>query len=372
MSRTLHDLEAMARAAADDAALATARTLAEARVARYRRGRASVVGAVAAVVGVLAVVGLTQSRPDGVAPAVASPTPGASASPSPSASAASDPAACAPATVIPGKAVGMWGGMESSWNSTPVAPCDEWPAELLAHPNTVLINTRDDTMVEAYYRVDGPDMDAWRDLGPDFLVPDPDAAWPADRWIVVDAATRELLEVDRIPDQVDDAAPVDLSTFSPGTQAVAAGLHHPALRLLAVGGFAYGDSSTAPGALGPVLLYRDADAYAAYLEDPSRDPGAMMTVTLSAVADPALTRTVTSPEGQAVEPDLAALRDGSLYFRLADGSGDAIQCPVGDDAYLTVRASPADAAVFDLTRAVVEALRTEAGASLDRCDVAAG
>lgn len=111
-------------------------------------------------------------------------------------------AACNPADLITGKAPNEFvGGMEGWFNSTPVAPCSQWEERTLAHPDTVLINTRDGTLVEAYGRTDTDVLDPYRDLGDDMVVPNPDATWPDNSLVLIDAGSGELLETFEILDQ---------------------------------------------------------------------------------------------------------------------------------------------------------------------------
>ncbi|WNM24431.1 hypothetical protein [Demequina capsici] len=166
------------------------------RVARYRTGRmvlASVVGLVmvgAVVFGTTLRPGPTQNAPL----ATPSSTPDVTVTPDTVVTQASDAnPACNAATGIEGKPAGSVGGMEGWWNSTPVAACDQWDQQILDHPDTVTINTYDDTMVEAYYRTSIDALGVYANLGPDFVIPDPDPSWPADSMIVIDARTGEVL-----------------------------------------------------------------------------------------------------------------------------------------------------------------------------------
>ncbi len=175
----------------------------EARVERYRAGRA-VLGSLAgtAVVGIV-VLGVTHRQ----GPHEVDPVATASASTTPDVVVTA--AACHGATGIEGKPAGSLAGLEGWWNATPTAPCDEWDQVILEHPDTVTINTADNTMVEAYYRTSIDALGVYRDLGPDFVVPDPDPTWPADSIIVIDAATGEVLSSSLLSAYADTTDGVD-------------------------------------------------------------------------------------------------------------------------------------------------------------------
>jgi len=74
----------------------------------------------------------------------------------------------------------------------------------MAHPDTILINTTDNTMMEAYYRTSIDALGAYANLGPDFVVPNPDPTWPADSLVLIDAKTGEVIFADPISDYSED------------------------------------------------------------------------------------------------------------------------------------------------------------------------
>lgn len=169
----------------------------ERRIARHRTGRVVLSSFVAlAVVGGLTFAATAMPFTGNSGPAVVP-----SETPSPSALGIDPhPAGCIAAQVVSGKPVGNLGGLMGWYNSTPTAPCDEWPEQILDHPDTVLIYTGDNTMVEAYYRTNIDALGIYAHLGEDFVVPDPDPSWPADRLVLIDARTNEVLEVTDIAD----------------------------------------------------------------------------------------------------------------------------------------------------------------------------
>ncbi|WP_084125020.1 hypothetical protein [Demequina sp. NBRC 110054] len=181
----------------------------EVRVARYRAGRTVLlsVGGLA-VVGALLFGTTLRPAPAEVGPATeATPSTAASHGPAVMEGSGADAAACRPATVIAGKAAGGVGGVEGYWNSTPVRACEDWDQVILSHPETATINTTDGTMIEASYRTSMAALGDYADLGPDFVVPDPDPEWPAKSVIVIDVATGEILYERLLADfpQFDDA-----------------------------------------------------------------------------------------------------------------------------------------------------------------------
>lgn len=176
----------------------------EQRIARYRTGRL-----VLSSVGVLAVVGgvtfaaMAMPFKGNAGPAVPpSATPSASAS-APASGLDTRAAACLAAQVVPGKSVGNLGGLMGWFNTSPAVPCDQWPDQVLDHPDTILINTTDNTMVEAYYRTNIAALGIYAHLGDDYVVPDPDPSWPADSLVLIDARTQEVLEVTALADLPD-------------------------------------------------------------------------------------------------------------------------------------------------------------------------
>ncbi|SEJ63226.1 hypothetical protein [Demequina mangrovi] len=370
---TFENLQALAVAAWDDAAHGVDVEAVAGRVARHRRRRGLAVGAASVAVVALGFVAASlwlPGRPTEVAPATSS-TP-APAEPTETATASSLDlalaAACNDATEISGKAIGNIGGLETDWNSTPGAPCDEWPIEILEHPNTVVVNTSDGTMLQADYRVDGPDMDPYRDLGPAFLIPDPDPTWPADKLVVIDAATREVLEVNDIPDHADTFGlegeiPTSLSDE---TAAVLEALSHGDTLAQHLDGWELVGTSEMTEAWGSVLTLAPTDVYDAMEADPS----AGMTVHANVVLTPEpLTagQTVTSAEGEEVPLGDNPLLD-LLYYFPEQFRGGGFQCPIGDEAFLVVQSYPGDdPRLDDLQVDVFEALRAMTGYELPRC-----
>lgn len=169
----------------------------ERRIARHRTGRVVLSSLVAlAAIGGVAFGAMAMPSSNDIDPAV---PPSITASPTASAPDARS-AACAEAQVIPGKSVGNLGGLMGWFNATPTAPCEEWEDRILDHPETVLIYTGDNTMVEAYYRTTIDALGVYAHLSEDFLVPDPNPSWPADSLVLIDARTTEVLEVTALAD----------------------------------------------------------------------------------------------------------------------------------------------------------------------------
>lgn len=184
----------------------------EERVSRYRAGRAVLASFAGIGVAGVVVAGALQALGAAEVSPATSPTPPPIPQPTDIVTDARDPA-CADATVVPGAPAGDVGGLEGWWNATPIAPCDEWNPAILAHPDTVTINTSDGTMLEASYRTSLAALGVYADLGPDFRVPDPDPEWPAASIIVIDAATGEVLSSSRISElhgQIYSAAEIQL------------------------------------------------------------------------------------------------------------------------------------------------------------------
>lgn len=183
----------------------------EGRVERARIGRMVLSsGAVVAVIGVLALVaprliGGDETTPAGTPTAVE--TMGATAEPDDTAG-NEVLVPCVAAQVVPGKPYdnpdgeGSLGGFEGWFNGQLTGDgCvsrDSWGEETYlaeAHPDTVWINTIDNTMLEATYRTTIDALGVYGTLSGDFVVPNPDPDWPADRIILIDARTGEVLIV---------------------------------------------------------------------------------------------------------------------------------------------------------------------------------
>ncbi|WP_062518500.1 hypothetical protein [Demequina gelatinilytica] len=367
---TLHQLHALAGATFDDGPLASDHSVVTERVARHRRTRTLVAGATGTAVVALGVVGLALwTSPATVAPAPAdSPAASSSAAPSPSATTAAEapPAECADATWIDGKPYNDVGGLEHRWAMAYSEPCDEWPEEVLAHPNTVVVNTVDGTMLQANVRVDGPDMDAYRDLGPDFLVPDPDPSWPADSFVIIDAATGEVLEAMTIHDPDFEAEAPDETPSGRDTAFFAmldAFGNTSAMSELPDGWVLIDGTSSTSGTYGPTLRYVSTATYEAYLADPA---GAMSPRYAVTLRDVPLDAAVTGPDGSPVQGDDSLLEQELYYDESINGGG--IQCPVGRDAYLVVQQKPeSDESIFAFQDALVAALREVTGLELKDC-----
>jgi|GEM_PF-5098218 len=109
---------------------------------------------------------------------------------------------CTAAVIVAGNPVGDLGGLEGWFNATADGQTcegqDTWDSEIAmmaAHPATVLINTIDGTMIEAYTRVGIDALGIYATLTGDFAVPDADPDWPANSAVLIDARTGEVLEV---------------------------------------------------------------------------------------------------------------------------------------------------------------------------------
>lgn len=200
------ELRQRAGAAYDATELAADVAPTERRVARDRarqRGLRAVIGAVAAA-------GLwfaAANVPWGGGQAGPAHTPTAVPSASPSISALGLDLCLTSASLVVGKPTETIGGLEGWFNSTGTAPCDlstEWDQLVMAHPDTILINTTDNTMMEAYYRTSIDALGAYANLGPDFVVPNPDPTWPADSLVLIDAKTGEVIFADPISDYSED------------------------------------------------------------------------------------------------------------------------------------------------------------------------
>ena len=136
-----------------------------------------------------------------------------SAAPSTTKSSVADewPAWCGSATVVPGKPVGNLAGFEGWYNSTMDAPCDEWDQKVKDHPDTVWVNTSDNTLLEAYYRTSRDALGVYGTLSGGFVIPDPDPSWPQDRLVLIDPRTGEVLDV------ADPADYADLTSGGPSS-----------------------------------------------------------------------------------------------------------------------------------------------------------
>lgn len=193
---SLKHLHSLAGAGFDHTMLRDDVSAVEKRIARYRSARAALASAAGIAVLGIAAAGMLQWP--GALEAAPADVPSASPSPTPAVVEESVKPGCAPATIVPGKAAGQIGGLEGWWNSTPASlPCERWDesdTRILDHPDTVLINTVDNTMVEAAYRTDRAALGIYATLDGDFVVPAPDPGWPANSLILIDAATGEVLE----------------------------------------------------------------------------------------------------------------------------------------------------------------------------------
>ncbi|MCB2413951.1 hypothetical protein LGT39_13955 [Demequina sp. TTPB684] len=191
------NLQSIAGLGFDGTTLHTDLDAVERRIARHRTGRAVVSSFVALAVLAGATYGASTMSMWGDSAPVAPPS---EATSQPTSSPTQRAAACLAAQVVSGKPVGDLGGLMGWFNSSPDAPCGEWPDQILDHPDTVLINTADNTMVEAYYRTNIDALGVYARLGEDFAVPDPDPSWPADSLILIDARTKEVLEITALAD----------------------------------------------------------------------------------------------------------------------------------------------------------------------------
>ncbi|MCR6713361.1 MAG: hypothetical protein NVV57_12030 [Demequina sp.] len=206
-------LRDQAGAAFDAPAMHSQLDAAEHRVERARVWRAVMsTGAVLvfACVAVFAVQALLGDR--------SSPMPAHSPSPSPSVTPdIADVLAlpCTVATVVPGNPIersdgGILRGFEGWFNSTYAEPggCDSsenWNEEiwLMAnHPDTVWINTSDNTVIEAYFRTSKDALGIWAHMDGKTIA-DPDPAWPADSAVLIDAHTGEVLLTSPLSDYLD-------------------------------------------------------------------------------------------------------------------------------------------------------------------------
>lgn len=209
------DLHQIAGLGLDTTGLTSDLAPVERRVVRHKRTRAALVSATGVAVIAAAAVGALQWPGDHDAgPAIVpSDSPSAVA---PSQEATVDPE-CRPATVIEGKPVEGFPADEKWFDPTPdEVPCARWgtsdPAldlTFAAHPDLVVINTADNTLVRAYYRTSRDALGVYASLGSDFAVPDPDPAWPPNAVVLIDAASGEVLANYQLPGYAEP----DLSMF---------------------------------------------------------------------------------------------------------------------------------------------------------------
>ena len=184
----------------------------EQRIERARRGRAAAgSGIVLAVIGVLAVLAPQFLGEESVAPAI-TPTPRHSVDATTAPITEAEPEVlipCIEAQGVSGKAYenpngeGSLGGFMGWWDSQATGDVCEsresWGEEMYlaeAHPDVVWINTIDNTMMDATYRTNIDALGVYGTLPGDSKIPDPDPTWPADRLILIDAHTGEVLIVE--------------------------------------------------------------------------------------------------------------------------------------------------------------------------------
>ena len=199
------DLHQIAGLGLDTTALSGDLARVERRVVRYKRTRAAFVSATGVAVIAAAAMGALQWPSDrGAAPAFEpSESPSASA---PTEDAVVDPE-CRPATVLEGTPVEGFPADEEWFDPTPdTVPCSRWgtsdPALDLSfesHPDLVVVNTVDNTMVRAYYRTSRDALGVYGSLGSDFAIPDPDPSWPPNAVVLIDAASGEALANYQLP-----------------------------------------------------------------------------------------------------------------------------------------------------------------------------
>ncbi|WNM24435.1 hypothetical protein [Demequina capsici] len=304
----------------------------EARIARYRTGRtvlASFAGV--AVVGAIAVGAMQRLGPAENAPATTpSSTPDATVT-----QAAVDPN-CVPLTIVPGKAAPELGDAGLGWTDQDSLTCSRRSQEFLDHPDTVAINTVDDTMVEAYYRTSIDDLGVYADLGPDFVVPDPDPSWPENTVIMIDAHTREVLSVYVLPGYA-TPEPSLLGWVDWMTQR----LTDPLQDAYAPAGFHVVTEGYGNTQVDDLVMPRTygTDQYDQHLSDPSVDEGPWVDIRLAPLPD--------NYAAQQPLPDGMTLVDSDVYVtgsRVIDtGTGTfTVDIPVGDTAFLRVDGSDLD------------------------------
>ncbi|WP_062132686.1 hypothetical protein [Demequina aestuarii] len=331
-----HDLHGLAGAGFDGTGLADGPERVERRVARWRDARAALASVAGIAVVAMMAVGLNSS------PAVV-PLPGspveppvtASAMPAPGVSmGGTDPSPCAEATVVPGKAIGNFGGLMGWFSDTPSAPCDEWDQQILDHPDTVLIYTADNTMVEAYYRTSIDALGPYADLGPDFEVPTPDPDWPENMVVLIDAKTGEVLLVQEVPETFGDAegGATELSDRLVGDRdALADRLEGLARGGEAPDGFQIDAEATGPGT--------EADLADPLVFVPADHPLSEDLPTIVARLVRGDQTAAPSPEAEALETGLPVA--GAVLFDVMEPGDMAARTmqlgvPIGDDATLVV------------------------------------
>ncbi|MDN4481285.1 hypothetical protein [Demequina muriae] len=330
-----HDLHGLAGAGFDDSTLADGPDRVGRRVARWRDVRAALMSA-ASIVAIAAVaVGVNEARwaepmpGEPLAPTVtasAMPEPGVSTGPA-------DRVGCAEATVVPGKAVGNFGGLEGWFNGTPVAPCAEWDEQILDHPDTVLIHTGDNTMVEAYYRTSIDALGVYADLGPDFAVPNPAPDWPADSFVLIDARTGEVLETWPVSDfatdlmeEAQEAERLDERLVA-DANALADHLESLAASEVAPEGYVFETSSRGAG--------DDSDIASVLTYEPTPRPsGPLGSHGLAVRLQPGDNDELMPPEATLVERDLIV--PGSVMFEYPGTDSLQLSIPIGSDAHLTL------------------------------------
>lgn len=198
----------------------------EHRVGRARLGRHvmtfAAVGVAAFVVGALAMQ-FTRATP--VEPVE---TPSATPSSSSSTSTLADFLAmpCTVATIVPGNPIeqaggGILSGFEGWFNSTLAEPggcdsSDNWSSDtwlMASHPDTVWINTSDNTVIEAYFRTSRDALGVWGHMDGKKIA-DPEPTWPPDSAVLIDARTGEVLTSQRLDEMVD----IDVGSSSSATE----------------------------------------------------------------------------------------------------------------------------------------------------------
>lgn len=327
-----HDLQGLAGAGFDHTALVHDPDGIERRVARRRDARTALMSVATIVVITVTAVGVNEARSVEPMPGEPlAPTVTASAMPEPDAgiSQGTDPAGCAQAELVTGKAVGNLGGLEGWFNGTPSAPCSEWEQQILDHPDTVLIYTEDHTMVEAYYRTSIDALGPYADLGPDFVVPNPDPDWPEDSLVLIDARTGEVLLTHDISElfgatvdgetEVADVLLSDRGALADRLQALASGREAPA-------GFRLDDvsmSDETEGDLVTPLHFEPVDPAAGSV------PGTMEVRLLPGDAP-------IPDEPESWELDTDVIVGGSTLWQIANPMKVELGVPIGGDATLLV------------------------------------
>lgn len=333
-----HDLQDLAGGGFDSTEFAAGPDLVERRVARWRGARTALMSVASVAVIAAVAVGVNESRSAAPLPAGPIETPvTASASPAPEASATTGttPAGCAPAQVVSGKSVGNLGGLEGWFNGTPSAPCEEWEQRILDHPDTVLIYTEDNTMVEAYYRTSIDALGVYTDLGPDFVVPDPDPEWPARSLVLIDARTGELLQTTLVSNYSAD----ELGVPEPGTtldsnllsnwEALAVRLRALPQSGMVPDGFEFSAAVSDGGAaddLVPLVIYERTSPASSDFRQPSAPSN--LTVRLL----PRDSDELVPPDATVLDRDIVGER--SVLFEPPFSDSLQLSIPIGDDALL--------------------------------------